>query len=575
MKFSLLYPENTERSFRTLSSEAVNDLSLEFILDALTEVRAERPHLLGMLTKLPMEPHIIRYRHDVFEDFLRFPKLRETMTELVQKLSDLRDLERFQMDSDASALWSLINRLREIDDYMTCINMIRSTLSEIDIRSEGLLRLREIVTDIALESGFDALKADIDETMAKAQRLKSVTIGVNLDKYLRPEYAGIVSLNDTKFSDPGLMSRFKGFTDSKDDLRHGADKGDKRRFHPANPPSREVVMGSYMISAATHDAHIETSNVTGKDPLSDAMRKQVTEIMRKTVTDIKATVKKYVNVNGYSLISLMPEILFYNRWAELTEKLTALGLPMCKPEILSPEERSCSFKDVYNLKLAINKLRGEDINIIANNFTFSDEHRIYILTGPNRGGKTVFTQAIGLAMLMAQWGVYLPAREAAISPCDNIYTHFPADENDTVDLGRLGEESQRLSGIFEVATRCSLLLLNESLATTSVAEGVFIAKDVVKSMRYLGTRAIFNTHMHDLATSVREINQAVEGDSRAESLITGVHDGERSFKVSIAPPQGVSYAADIAEKYGVTFARIKEGIDGRDRSPAPSDKSTE
>lgn len=567
MKFSLLYPENTEKSFKTLNKEAINDLSLEFILDALTEIRAERPHLMGMLTRLPMDPRIIRYRHDVFEDFLRFPNLRDTMSELVRKLNDLRDLERFQMDSDASALWSLINRLREIDDYMACINMIKETLSSLDIRSDGLCALREIVTNIAVESGFDALKADIDEMMAQAQRLKSVTIGVNLDKFLRPEYAAIVSLNDTKFSDSGIMSRFKSFTDSKDDLHHGANLGEGQRFHPANPYTahRSGSGGSIMIQAAEKQANIETSNITGKDPLSDAMRKQVTDIMRKTVANLKATIKKYVNVNGYSLTSLLPEIIFYNRWAELTEKLTALGLPMCKPKIVSPEERSCTFKDVYNLKLAINKMKGEDINIITNDFEFNDEHRIYILTGPNRGGKTIFTQAIGLAMLMAQWGVYIPAGAAVISPCDNIYTHFPADENDTVDLGRLGEESQRLSGIFEVATRYSLLLLNESLATTSVAEGVFIAKDVVKSMRYLGTRAIFNTHMHDLATSVQDINRAVEGDSLAESLITGVHDGERSFKVSIAPPQGVSYAADIAKKYGVTFAQIKDGIDNKHR----------
>ena len=561
MNFSLLYPENAERSYHTLNDEAVNDLSLNFILDALTDRHTERPHLLGMMTKLPTDADTIRYRHEVFADFLRFPKLRDKMQELVAKLSDLRDLERFQMDNDATALWSLINRLREMDDYMACINMLKETLSELPITSGGLLRLREIVTDIAQESGFEELKADIDEVMEKAQRLKSITIGVNLDKYLRPESAGIVALNDTKFSDSGLMSRFKGFTDRKDDLNRGVDLGENHRYHPANPNHKEITMGTYMVSAATHDAHIETSNVTGKDPLSQSLRKQVTEIMKRTVADIKSTIKKYVNVNGYSLISLLPEILFYTRWSELTEKLQGVGMPLCDPEIRDIEERSCAFHDVYNLKLAINKLNGEEINIIANDFAFDDEHRIYILTGPNRGGKTIFTQAIGLAMLMAQWGVYVPAREASISPCDNIFTHFPADENETVDLGRLGEESQRLSKIFEIATRYSLLLLNESLATTSVAEGVFIAKDVVKSMRYLGTRAIFNTHMHDLARSVEELNNAVEGDSRVESLITGVHDGERSFKVSIAPPQGVSYAADIAKKYGVTFEQIKEDID--------------
>lgn len=163
-------------------------------------------------------------------------------------------------------------------------------------------------------------------------------------------------------------------------------------------------------------------------------------------------------------------------------------------------------------------------------------------------------------MLLAQWGVYIPASQAQISPCDNIYTHFPADENDTVDLGRLGEESKRLAEIFEIATDKSLLLLNESLATTNVSEGLFIAEDVVKAMKYLGTRAIFNTHMHELARDLDKIN-ASEGDSVVASIITGVHDGQRSFKVTLAPPQGVSYAKDIAEKYGVTFDKIKSKID--------------
>jgi DNA mismatch repair ATPase MutS len=105
------------------------------------------------------------------------------------------------------------------------------------------------------------------------------------------------------------------------------------------------------------------------------------------------------------------------------------------------------------------------------------------------------------------------------------------------------------------------MLLNESLATTSVTEGLFIAKDVVKAMRYLGVRCIFNTHMHDLARSVDEINSDTEGDSRAASLVTGVHDGERSFRVSLLPPQGVSYAKDIAVKYGISFTQIKDSIE--------------
>ena len=106
------------------------------------------------------------------------------------------------------------------------------------------------------------------------------------------------------------------------------------------------------------------------------------------------------------------------------------------------------------------------------------------------------------------------------------------------------------------------MLLNESLATTSVAEGLFIAKDVVKAMRYLGVRCIFNTHMHELARSLDELNGA-EGDSRVESLVTGVQRGERSFKVAVAPPQGVSYAKDIGQKYGVTYEQIRAHLERR------------
>ena len=49
---------------------------------------------------------------------------------------------------------------------------------------------------------------------------------------------------------------------------------------------------------------------------------------------------------------------------------------------------------------------------------------------------------------------------------------------------------------------------------------LYIARDVVKSMRYLGTRAIFNTHMHDLARNLDEVNTTVKGDSKIESLVT-------------------------------------------------------
>ncbi len=563
MEYSLLYPDNSERKYKTLTDESINDLSIDFLLDALTEKKNEREHMRKLMTCVTDDPNVISYRCDVFEDFLRFPKLRTSMEDLVLKLADLRDLERFQKDQEGSAFWSLVNRLREIDEYVSCISMIRDILGDLDIRSEGMKNLRKMVNDISLESGFEELRLDIDETLEKVRRLKSITIGVNLDGMLRPKSAGVISLNDSEFKESGLMRRFMSFADKKNELHHGTDVSSIRVFHPATPITPVSFVQKSELNDNMIGEHITTSTVTGADSLSNAIKDTVTNIMKQTVGEIKSTIKRYVNISGYTLINLMPEILFYIRWAELVDKIKAVGLPVCKPEILDPEDRNCSFKELYNLKLAINKIKGEQINIITNDIEFNDEHRIFILTGPNRGGKTIFTQAWGLAMLLAQLGIYVPAGYAAVCPCDNIFTHFPADENDTVDLGRLGEESKRLSEIFRLATDRSVMLLNESLATTSVTEGLFIAKDVVRAMCYMGVRTIFNTHMHDLARTVDELNSEVECKSKAASLVTGVHDGERSFKVSLSEPQGISYAKDIAEKYGVSFAQIKESIDKR------------
>ena len=563
MEYSLMFPQNAEQSYKTLTPESVNDLSIEFLLDALTKQRYERDHIRKIMTRVTDDPEVIRYRCDVFEDFLRFPKLRDAMEELVVKLADLRDVERFQKDQEGSALWSLVNRLREIDDYVTCITAMKNVLDELDVRSEGMLTLRKIISDISADSGFPELRQDIDETFEKVRRIKSITIGVNLDNMLCPSSAGVVSLNDIEYRESSLMRRFMNFADRKDELHHGTDTGSIRVFHPATPVKAVEFSQKVELNDNMTGTRVRTSAVTGADSLSNAIKDTVTNIMKQTVNEIKNTIKRYVNISGYMLINLMPEILFYIRWAELIEKIMATGMPVCKAQILPPEKRDCSFKGLYNLKLAINKAGGEDINIITNDIDFNDDMRIFILTGPNRGGKTIFTQAWGIAMLLAQLGVYIPAESASVSPCDNIFTHFPADENDTVDLGRLGEESKRLSEIFGQATERSIMLLNESLATTSVTDGLFIAKDVVMAMRYLGTRCIFNTHMHDLARSVDALNEEVEGTSKAASLVTGVHDGERSFKVSLLPPQGISYAKDIALKYGVSFRQIKESIDNR------------
>ena len=157
--------------------------------------------------------------------------------------------------------------------------------------------------------------------------------------------------------------------------------------------------------------------------------------------------------------------------------------------------------------------------------------------------------------------MYIPGGSFKFAPGDCIYTHFPADEDKTMDLGRLGEECKRFKELYNLANGKSLLLLNETFSTTSFEEGYYIARDAVRAMLKKGVRTIYNTHMHKLARDIEEINAEspnING-SRAQSLIVKTDGTERSFKIAVAPPEGMSYAEDIARKYGVTYDMLTEG----------------
>ena len=136
---------------------------------------------------------------------------------------------------------------------------------------------------------------------------------------------------------------------------------------------------------------------------------------------------------------------------------------------------------------------------------------------------------------------------------------LPADEDKTTNLGRLGEECVRFKEIFSRATSKSLLLLNETFSTTSFEEGFYIARDSVKALLTKGARTIYNTHMHKLGEDVDELTCESSG-AGASSLVMRTEAGKRSFKVTLAPPEGSSYARDIAEKYGVTYDMLVSGL---------------
>jgi DNA mismatch repair ATPase MutS len=171
--------------------------------------------------------------------------------------------------------------------------------------------------------------------------------------------------------------------------------------------------------------------------------------------------------------------------------------------------------------------------------------------------------------VLAQIGMPVPGEAAEISPVDAIYTHYPVEERLELGTGRLGDEARRIRAIFEKVTGSSLLLLNESLATTSMGEGIYLARDIVGALRQIGLRAVFTTHMHELAVAAQEINADTPGESAVFSLVASrpaetLQPGQGySYRIKPGPPLGRSYAEHIAAQYGISDEQLQTLIKTR------------
>ena len=113
----------------------------------------------------------------------------------------------------------------------------------------------------------------------------------------------------------------------------------------------------------------------------------------------------------------------------------------------------------------------------------------------------------------------------------------------------------------QAALHRSLVLFNESLASTNPGESLYIAQDILCIPRRLGARAIFATHLHELAADVAVLNASTTGESRIVSLVasrteTGDEGQRRSYKIVPGPPLGRSYARETAAQYGISYDQL-------------------
>ncbi|MBO4414784.1 MAG: DNA mismatch repair protein [Lachnospiraceae bacterium] len=560
LKISLLFPDQNLR-FTKLTDETMHDLGMDAIVKQLTRVESEQTYIRNVLGMLTDDAQNAAYRSDVFDDIYRNAGMRSELMKLLDRVNFLRDYGSYKHDHDHDpGVWDLMHRLDEINDYIKCIDAIYTCLKNADISSAGLISLRDHVEKMYTDNGFGELKEDIKNLRADTSNLKSVTVGINLNERFEACGIGILSINSKPFTKSGIVGRFMDKIAGKDQIRDTADwDGDFRfdEFTAKNPFAAEKLP---VIPPLSPLALMSLKNISEADnqgrSITNYMDDITDRLLRQTVKHLREVLNKYTTLTITDITDLMPEFIFYIRWVDYIEKQIKRGFEFSK-SVPSDNGIAADMRGIYNLKLLENESISSS-DIVANDLDFSEEHCLYVLTGANRGGKTTITQAAGQAFLLAQSGIYVPGTSFEFSPVDAVYTHFPADEDKTMDLGRLGEECKRFREIYSKATPRSLILLNETFSTTSFEEGYYIARDCEKAILEKGTRTIYNTHMHKLAAEVDELNAASHKCKAASLVMRTEENGKRSYKVEIATPEGMSFANDIARKYGVTFEMLTE-----------------
>ena len=560
--FSLMQPIKSNPEYRRLPDHVMHDLGLEAFCKAASDDDKERRLITNVLSQITDDVSVADYRRAIFADILKLPELRTTMMQLFERIQFLKDFSTMHKTSDEElGLWHLFHRLDELDDYIRIVETMRDCLSDERIQSEGLKNLKDYVASLYEDACFAEMKTDIAALKMKTSEVQSVTLGINVNERFEATSIGLVSVNRKPFKKSNIVSNFADAVAAKDKIRDNADWDGDLHYQLIEKEEKRGMI-EYMkeegglLGAASVIANATTVNPSADDPAAGStfyLDAVMNKVLRSLVKKLRDTLTKYADVAIMNVSGLVPEFLYYIRCAGLINRLMEKGCVFCEAQPETEGETSMTAEGFYNLKLAMNMENAKEI--VPNDLIFDKNHTVYILTGANRGGKTTITQAVGQLFVLAQGGLFVPAESFRYVPCDCVYTHFPADEDKTMDLGRLGEECVRFKEMFSAATGKSLLLLNETFSTTSFEEGYYIARDSVKALLTKAARTIYNTHMHKLGEDAGDFSLENTG-AGAASLIMKTEDGRRSFKVALARPEGSSYAKDIAEKYGVTYEML-------------------
>ena len=188
------------------------------------------------------------------------------------------------------------------------------------------------------------------------------------------------------------------------------------------------------------------------------------------------------------LVQLLGDSEFYLGALGLHDVARAAGLEMSLPELAEPDEPRMLL-GLFNPLLLVHGVRPVPCDVTT------DRHATTVLvTGPNSGGKTRLLQSLGLAQLLAQAGLFVPARSASIALAPGLVMSLIEETKADQAEGRLGTELVRIRALFERLPPGAMVILDELCSGTNPSEGEEIFELVVRMLTRLAPQAFITTH---------------------------------------------------------------------------------
>jgi DNA mismatch repair protein MutS2 len=271
------------------------------------------------------------------------------------------------------------------------------------------------------------------------------------------------------------------------------------------------------------------------------------------------------------VVDVLAELELQFAKAHFAEDYNCVEVKLPGPEIegLTPDARRPMLDSgrllLHNARhpLLERNLKAKGLSVVPVSIELEGDHRQFIITGPNTGGKTVTLKTAGLLALMAQSGLPVPADRAEMPVFDAVLADIGDYQSIEQNLSTFSAHVTNIDFISRTATAQSLVLLDELGSATDPEEGAALAVAIASHFGRIGSMTIISTHHTSLkvyaANTPGVINAAVGFDERTL---------EPTYELRVGVP-GASAGINIAQRLGlnpsiIESARSRLGTQARD-----------